>query len=184
MYPLFLEFLGTSELLVILVAALVLFGPRRLPELSRSLGKSLAQFKSASEDFKRTWEQEVSVDQSRQEAQIEQAMLPADDSNIKAGEARNEAVLSTAAPAEPIIARSSSNDYSAPYTPSVTESSFSTSTEISEASTVGVAIPTPTTMDTGSDVSSGAAAAAANTAATMNDTDASSFAPSRKRDWL
>jgi len=56
---LFLESIGTTELLVILVGALVLFGPRKLPELARSLGKSLNQFKGASEDFKRTWEREV-----------------------------------------------------------------------------------------------------------------------------
>ena len=46
---LFLESVGTTELLVILVAALILFGPRRLPELSRSLGKSLSEFKRASD---------------------------------------------------------------------------------------------------------------------------------------
>ncbi len=114
MYPLFLEFLGTTELLVILVAALVLFGPRRLPELSRSLGKSLAQFKSASEDFKRTWDQEVSVDQAKQEAQIESAMLPEDDSVIKAGEDRTAAVLAATEPAEQTYARSTTATTYAP----------------------------------------------------------------------
>lgn len=49
-------------MLVILAAALVFFGPRRLPQLSRQLGKSLAEFRRASEDFKRTWEREVNLD--------------------------------------------------------------------------------------------------------------------------
>ncbi|MET0623706.1 MAG: twin-arginine translocase TatA/TatE family subunit, partial [Pyrinomonadaceae bacterium] len=35
---LFLEFIGTSELMVVLVVALIIFGPRKLPELGRSLG--------------------------------------------------------------------------------------------------------------------------------------------------
>ena len=39
------EFLGTSELLIILIIALLLFGPRKLPQVSRSLGRSLADFK-------------------------------------------------------------------------------------------------------------------------------------------
>jgi sec-independent protein translocase protein TatA len=62
---LFLEFLGTSELLVIAVVALLLFGPRKLPDISRTLGKSLAEFKRASDDFKRTWEYEVELERRK-----------------------------------------------------------------------------------------------------------------------
>jgi TatA/E family protein of Tat protein translocase len=43
-------------LLLILVAALVVVGPRKLPELGRSLGRSINEFKRASADFQRTWE--------------------------------------------------------------------------------------------------------------------------------
>src|SRR5882757_7079043 len=49
--------------MVILVVALIVFGPRKLPQLSRSLGKSLSEFRRASEDFKRTWEREVALDE-------------------------------------------------------------------------------------------------------------------------
>ncbi|HEV2801341.1 MAG TPA: twin-arginine translocase TatA/TatE family subunit [Pyrinomonadaceae bacterium] len=75
MFFLFLESLGTTELLVILVVALVLFGPRKLPELSRSLGKSLNEFKRAGDDFKRTWEREVALENLEREAAIERAMV-------------------------------------------------------------------------------------------------------------
>ena len=61
---LILETLGSTELLFILVMALVFFGPRKLPQLSRSLGKSMAEFRRASDDFKRTWEREVSLEES------------------------------------------------------------------------------------------------------------------------
>lgn len=61
---LILESLGSTELLFILVMALVFFGPRKLPQLSRSLGKSLADFRRASEDFKHTWDREVSLEES------------------------------------------------------------------------------------------------------------------------
>lgn len=59
---LFLEFIGTTELLVVLLVALVVFGPRKLPELGRSLGRALSQLQAASDDFKRTWETESRVD--------------------------------------------------------------------------------------------------------------------------
>ncbi len=62
MYLMILDSLGSTELLVILGAALIFFGPRRLPQLSRQLGKGLAEFRRASEDFKRTWEREVNLE--------------------------------------------------------------------------------------------------------------------------
>src|SRR6185436_2762027 len=62
MYLFILDSLGNTELLLILVAALIFFGPRRLPQLSRQLGKSLSEFRRASDDFKRTWEREVNLD--------------------------------------------------------------------------------------------------------------------------
>lgn len=81
MFYLFIfEFLGTTELLVILVVALVLFGPRKLPHLSRSLGKSLAEFKRASEEFKQTWEREVALESVEKERETGRSLLPEDNS--------------------------------------------------------------------------------------------------------
>src|SRR5262249_57585266 len=57
--------LGMGEVLLILVIALVVFGPRKLPELGKSLGQAMSQFRRASEDFKRTWEQEVEIEKDR-----------------------------------------------------------------------------------------------------------------------
>jgi sec-independent protein translocase protein TatB len=92
-----LEGLGTTELLVILVVALILFGPRKLPQLSRSLGKSLGEFKRASEDFKKTWEKEVALEEREKEGQIERAMLPPEDNSILGNTVeRNRAVLAAA----------------------------------------------------------------------------------------
>jgi TatA/E family protein of Tat protein translocase len=62
------EFLGTTELLVVAVVALILFGPRKLPEIGRTVGKALGEFKRASDDFKRTWEYEVELEQRNQPA--------------------------------------------------------------------------------------------------------------------
>lgn len=60
-----LEGLGSTELLFILVVALIFFGPRKLPQLARTMGKGLAEFRRASDDFKRTWEREVALETSR-----------------------------------------------------------------------------------------------------------------------
>lgn len=54
--------MGWSEILIILVIALIIFGPRKLPELGRSLGQGLAQFRKAGEDLKHKWEEEVEAE--------------------------------------------------------------------------------------------------------------------------
>ena len=68
MFALILDSLGSTELLFILVVALIFFGPRKLPQLAHQIGKSLAEFRKASDDFKRTWEREVALESSRSEA--------------------------------------------------------------------------------------------------------------------
>ena len=60
-----LETLGSTEFIFILLIALIFFGPRKLPQLARSMGKGLAEFRKASDDFKRTWEREVALETSR-----------------------------------------------------------------------------------------------------------------------
>ena len=62
MFALILESLSSTELLVILIVALIFFGPRKLPQLARSMGKGLSEFRKASDDFKRTWEREVEME--------------------------------------------------------------------------------------------------------------------------
>src|SRR5438105_15784172 len=57
--------IGMPELIIIFVIALIIFGPRKLPELGRSLGKSLAEFKRASNELKNTLEEEIRIDEQR-----------------------------------------------------------------------------------------------------------------------
>ena len=57
--------LGFPEILVILVIALIFFGPRKLPELGKSLGRGLAEFKKASSELRQTWEQEVRTEDEK-----------------------------------------------------------------------------------------------------------------------
>jgi TatA/E family protein of Tat protein translocase len=59
--------LGMQEIIVIFVIALIVFGPRKLPELGKSLGRGLAEFKRASNELKQTWEEEVRLDKEKEE---------------------------------------------------------------------------------------------------------------------
>jgi sec-independent protein translocase protein TatA len=58
--------LGVSEILLIMVVALIVFGPRKLPEIGRTLGKALAEFRKATDDLKNTIEREVRIDELKQ----------------------------------------------------------------------------------------------------------------------
>ncbi len=57
--------IGMPELIIIFVIALVIFGPRKLPELGRTLGKSLSEFRRASNELRSTLEEEIRIDEQK-----------------------------------------------------------------------------------------------------------------------
>lgn len=57
--------LGFPELLVIFGVALLIFGPRKLPEIGRSVGKALGEFRRATNDLKSTLEEEVRMEERK-----------------------------------------------------------------------------------------------------------------------
>lgn len=59
--------LGGPELILIFIVGLVVFGPRKLPDIGKSLGKMIGEFKRASADFQRTVEDEVETEKLRKE---------------------------------------------------------------------------------------------------------------------
>jgi TatA/E family protein of Tat protein translocase len=82
--------LGIPELILIFIVALIVFGPKRLPEIGRTLGKAMGEFKKATDDFKNTIEREVQVEELKQ---LASATVPV-----------HEAISRTAPPIEPIPA--------------------------------------------------------------------------------
>lgn len=79
--------LGIPELVIIFVVALVVFGPRKLPELGRSLGKSLSEFKRASNELRSTLDDEIRLEDRRAAAKpaAAAAPLPVDPSPLDDG---------------------------------------------------------------------------------------------------
>jgi TatA/E family protein of Tat protein translocase len=57
--------IGMPELVVIFFIALIIFGPRKLPELGRSLGRSLGEFRRASNELRNTLEEEIRVEEQK-----------------------------------------------------------------------------------------------------------------------
>jgi TatA/E family protein of Tat protein translocase len=88
--------IGMPELVIILVIALIIFGPRKLPELGRSLGRSIGEFRRASNELRSTLEEEI-----RMEEQKGAAQKPASASSESPSE------TSAAPPAEPTSGSSS-----------------------------------------------------------------------------
>jgi TatA/E family protein of Tat protein translocase len=68
--------IGMAEMVVIFLIALLVFGPRKLPELGKSLGRSLAEFKRASNELRNTLEDEVRIEEQREQAARASAATP------------------------------------------------------------------------------------------------------------
>jgi TatA/E family protein of Tat protein translocase len=83
-YFLFLESLGTPELMLIMLVALIVFGPRKLPSLGRTIGKYTSEFKRASRDFRETWEREVSEAESGVKSSAASAAAENNPANLEA----------------------------------------------------------------------------------------------------
>jgi len=65
------ESIGTSELLLVGVIALIFLGPRRLPEIARKIGKIMAEFRTTTQEFKSTWEREVNFEEEAKAFKID-----------------------------------------------------------------------------------------------------------------
>lgn len=90
--------IGMPELIIIMVIALIVIGPQKLPDLARSLGKGLAEFKKATDDFKSTIEAETrSVEEKENLAKLAEAKKQAEAEKAKEAEELRAKVEGTAA---------------------------------------------------------------------------------------
>jgi sec-independent protein translocase protein TatA len=88
--------IGMPELIIIFVIALIIFGPRKLPELGRSLGRSLSEFKKASNELRSTLEEEIRIEEQKEAAAKAPAPTPAPGPTVARG---------TSDEHEPVVAR-------------------------------------------------------------------------------
>ncbi len=65
--------LGIQEMIVILVIALIVFGPKKMPEIGKSLGKGIAEFKKASSELAKSWDEEVEAEKNQKASSTEKA---------------------------------------------------------------------------------------------------------------
>ena len=63
MFLFIFESIGTSELMLVGIVALIFLGPRKLPEMARKMGKIMAEFRGTANEFKETWQREVNFEE-------------------------------------------------------------------------------------------------------------------------
>ena len=91
--------IGMPELVIILVIALIIFGPRKLPELGRSLGKSIGEFKKASNELRSTLEEEIRIEEQHDQRA---AIRAEQDTAIAAAATQPSATPPPVVPAPPV----------------------------------------------------------------------------------
>ena len=93
--------LGFQELLVIFIIALLVFGPKKLPELGKSLGKGLREFKRATNELKSTFDEQVR-DADKELKDLEKDIKTDLDSDDKPAKDPKEEFYSSQSPTQPI----------------------------------------------------------------------------------
>jgi TatA/E family protein of Tat protein translocase len=96
--------IGMPELIIIFVIALIIFGPRKLPELGRTLGKSLAEFKRATNELKSTLEDEIRLEEQQLQRAETKAATQTAAATSPAAAAAPAPAAPAATPATPVVA--------------------------------------------------------------------------------
>ncbi len=98
MFLFILESIGTSELILVGIAALIFLGPRKLPEMAKKAGKIMAEFRGTANEFKETWEREVNFDEEAKSLSLSSL----DDVSVARGDS-GQSPETTTIPDEPTI---------------------------------------------------------------------------------
>lgn len=94
LYLFVFESIGTSELILIGIVALVFLGPRKLPEIARKIGKMMAEFRGTANEFKQTWQREVDFEEESKALDLKE---------IEDEAAKRKTIERTAEPTAPVI---------------------------------------------------------------------------------
>ena len=104
MFFLILENIGTQEIILIGLVALIFLGPRRMPEIARKIGKVMADFRNTTSEFKETWQREVNFEEEKKaldfrNIEVEQVPLIEPVIDVKPVEGPTEPAISEIDPA-------------------------------------------------------------------------------------
>ena len=124
---------GVQEMIVIFVIALVLFGPKKLPELGRTIGKAITEFRRASNDLKATFEREMQTLERESQSMSQVAQVTAGDIFNRALDYDPDPEVRSLPPAEtawnPLEPHNGDHLNTSPQTPASSETPNSTATE-------------------------------------------------------
>lgn len=101
MFLFIFESIGTSELILVGVVALIFLGPRKLPEMAKKAGKIMAEFRGTANEFKQTWEKEVNFEEEAKALSL--GNLDEENDVIARGESGATAETTTVIPDAPAI---------------------------------------------------------------------------------
>lgn len=90
---LILDSIGTAELLLIGLVALIVFGPRRLPEMMHKVGKIMTEFRKTTGEFKKSWEKEVALDFEEEKNLLTQDVLENKEKSINSSETEKNSLV-------------------------------------------------------------------------------------------
>jgi sec-independent protein translocase protein TatB len=96
LFLLIFESIGTSELILIGIIALIFLGPRKMPDIARKIGRVMADFRTTTNEFKATWEREVNFEDE------ERALRTLDLEDRPVSIAQTNSIGSVDSPAEPV----------------------------------------------------------------------------------
>jgi sec-independent protein translocase protein TatA len=113
--------IGLPELIIILIVALIVFGPKKLPDLARSLGKGMAEFKKATDDFKSTIDRDVKIDLDKEDVFPPEKQSPYEISTSAEGippegQVNTEPLKTDSAPSSPDLEKGTTESGEAPGT--------------------------------------------------------------------
>jgi len=84
--------LGMPELILILAIALIIFGPRKLPEIGRSIGKGIREFRQATTEMQKTIDLDEEINEKKEKKPAKDEVLLSEESNNAAESEKNESV--------------------------------------------------------------------------------------------
>lgn len=125
MFLFIFESIGTSELILVGIVALIFLGPRKLPELAKKAGKIMAEFRGTANEFKETWEREASFEEEKKMLSLDEL----EDETIPRETAAIDAVVTDAPPESPAIRAADPEEFKHLLNPTETEATIEVDAE-------------------------------------------------------